>query len=171
MDISEIKPTATNLTAGIQIGKPDAPHKLVEFINLRCPYCKKWFETNKDLLAEAVAAGKLYQVIKLFDKEKESLQRGNVMHRFITKNDPEKALTEIDQVFQTQETWGDMTLEEVAAYAQNTLGLTEQPDSDTTAAIIAEAEAANIKFVPTVILDQHIFDESIDEATLVGYLA
>lgn len=34
-----------------------------------------------------------------------------------------------------------------------------------------EAAQANIQFVPTIVLGDHIFDESIDEATLKAYIA
>ena len=82
MDISIIKAKETNTTTGIKIGDENAK-PIIEFMNLRCPYCRKWFEESLPILTEAVAAGKVQRVIKLFDKEKESLQRGNVMHRFV----------------------------------------------------------------------------------------
>ena len=43
---------------------------MIEFINVRCPYCRKWFEESKELLAQSVKSGKVERIIKLFDKEK-----------------------------------------------------------------------------------------------------
>lgn len=170
MDISIIDHQKVNFSTGIKLGNSTAPHQMAEFINLRCPYCKAWFEKNDHLLQKAVGEGKLYRVIKLFDKEKESLQRGNVMHRYVSKTDSALALEQIREIFATQEEWQDQSIEEVAWYAEEKLSLTEEPDVATTANIIEEAATANIQFVPTIVLDQHIFDESISENLLMTYL-
>lgn len=104
MDISVIKGKLVNDFNGIKIGSDTAPKRLIEFINLRCPYCKQWFEESYDTLNQAVTEGKIQRVIKLLDKDKISLQRGNVMHEYID-TDPEKALTQIQQAFETQTIW------------------------------------------------------------------
>ena len=75
MDISVIKAEKTTTANSIMYGEDQAPKKMIEFINLACPYCRQWFNDSFDLLEEAVEAGKIQRVIKLFDKEKESLQR------------------------------------------------------------------------------------------------
>ena len=161
MDISIINATQTNTHTGLKIGSDEAPKKMIEFINVRCPYCRKWFEESYDLLFEAVSDGKIQRIIKFFDKEKESLQRGNVMQHHITQTDGVKALQELKKIFDTQDQWGNLSLEEVGVFAKETLNLTEQFDQTVTESIIAEAKAANIQFVPTVVVDNHIFDESI----------
>ena len=113
---------------------------------------------------------KIQRVIKLLDKDKISLQRGNVMHEYID-TDPEKALTQIQQAFETQTIWQDFELEAVAEYAEKTLRFNQQANQILQSEIRNEAEQANIKFVPTIVLGEHIFDESIDEATLKSYIA
>ena len=85
MDISVIDATKVNTETGLHIGESNAPVKMIEFINVRCPYCRKWFEESEELLAQSVKSGKVERIIKLFDKEKESLQRGNVMHHYIQR--------------------------------------------------------------------------------------
>lgn len=167
MDISVIDATKTNKTTGIYYGDATAPKTTIEFLNLACPYCKKWFEESFSTLESSVQEGKVNRLIKLFDKEKESLQRGNVMHHHITTNDGKKALVEIKHIFETQEQWKNLSLEEVAQYATEELGLTYQPDMEMAKAIIDEANTAHIQFVPTILLDQTIFDEGIalDELT------
>ena len=96
MDISVIKASLVNDFNGIKIGSDTAPKRLIEFINLRCPYCKQWFEESYDTLDQAVVEGKIQRIIKLLDKDKISLQRGNVMHEYIDA-DPKKALIQIQQ--------------------------------------------------------------------------
>lgn len=170
MDISVIKGNLVNDFNGIKIGSDTAQKRLIEFINLRCPYCKQWFDESYDTLDQAVAEGKIQRVIKLLDKDKISLQRGNIMHEYISA-DPKKALIQIQQAFETQAVWQDFELEAVAAYAEKTLQFTQQANQSLQREIRNEAEQANIKFVPTMVLDEHIFDESIDEATLKSYIA
>lgn len=170
MDISVIDATKVNTETGLHIGESNAPVKMIEFINVRCPYCRKWFEESEELLAQSVKSGKVERIIKLFDKEKESLQRGNVMHHYIDYSAPEQALSALHKMFATQDEWGNLTLEEVATYAEKNLGLKEQKDATLVSAVIAEADAAHIQFVPTIIIGEHIFDESVTEEELRGYI-
>lgn len=170
MDISIIDATKVTTENGLVIGKDSAPIKMVEFMNVRCPYCKKWFEDSFDLLNDYVNEGKVQRIIKLFDKEKESLQRGNIMHHYIDYDLPEKGLLNLKQMYDTQNQWGKLSLEDVAAFAENNLQLTKKENPKIIDAVIAEAGAANIKFVPTVIIGEHIFDESVTKDELISYL-
>ncbi|GMA47248.1 thioredoxin domain-containing protein [Tetragenococcus muriaticus] len=169
MDISAIKKEETNTKYGIHIGST-APKTMIEFINLRCPYCRQWFTESKDILEQAVVDGKINRVIKLWDHPKESLQRGNVMHRFVTDNDPKQAISDITRIFNSQDEWGDLSLQEVANYARNELGLTEHQHLDTAEEIVKETKQANITLVPTIIFEDHIFDENIEPSILKNYI-
>lgn len=169
MDITVIKAQETNSTTGIKIGS-SAPKTMVEFLNLACPYCKQWFQESLELVNGAVNSGQLQRVIKLYDKEKESLQKGNIMHRFVTTSDSNQALEDITKIFQTQSQWQNLPFDEVAIFAQSNLGLTEHNHVVYADEIVAEANRANIKFVPTIILDEHIFDENISEEQLKDLL-
>ncbi|MGM0213003.1 thioredoxin domain-containing protein [Enterococcus sp. AZ109] len=170
MDISVIKPEFVNDLNGIKIGDDQAPKRIIEFMNLRCPFCKQWFEESQDTLAKAVAEGKVQRIIKLLDKDKESLQRGNIMHEYIS-NDSNHALQQIQQVYASQDEWKEFSLEQVAYYAETTLQLKQQPNQAIQQEIRNEAEQANIKFVPTVLVDEHIFDESITQDQLIEFLS
>lgn len=170
MDISIINAAETNGDVGIIIGDKNAKNTLVEFINLRCPYCRQWFLDHEKLLEKEVASGNLKRVIKLYNKDKESLQRGNVMHQYVTKGDEKKALADIKKIFLSQDLWGDLSLEAVAKFAEEDLKLENYTDELTQKAIVTEAQRANIQFVPTMILNDHIFDESISAETLLAYL-
>ncbi|MGH2096183.1 thioredoxin domain-containing protein, partial [Enterococcus faecalis] len=79
---------------------------------------------------------------------KESLQRGNVMHHYIHYSAPEQAVSTLHKMFATQDEWANLTLEEVATYAEKNLGLKEQKHATLVSAVIAEANAAHIQFVP-----------------------
>ena len=170
MDISNIKAAATNTTTGLKIGADDAPVKLVEFINVRCPYCKQWFEESKELLDQYIAEGRLQRIIKPFNKEKESLQRGNVMHRYLDTNLPEKGYAALMQMFITQKDWQDLSLEEVARFAEDRLQLAPQANEALLTDVVTETNNANIQFVPTLIINDHIFDEAIEPEMLIQYI-
>lgn len=165
MDISEIKPAFINKISGIKIGNTETP-AIVEFINLRCPFCRQWFEESFDSLEQAAQENKLHRVIKLLDKEKASLQRGNMMHKYVPFNDPEQALAAIKKIFSTQDEWGDLSLEEVELFAENKLGLTQEPHQDAAFSIVAEAAKANVNLVPSIFFKEEIFDESISKDEL-----
>lgn len=170
MDISIIDATKVTTKNGLAVGKDSAPVKMVEFMNVRCPYCKKWFEESFDLLNEYVKEGKVQRIIKLLDKDKESLQRGNVMHHHINYDLPEKALTDLKQMYDTQDTWGNLSLEDVAIFAEDNLQLSKKEETSIVQAVIEEAAAATIKFVPTIVIGEHIFDESITKEELIRYI-
>ena len=166
MDISQIDASKVGTEYGFKIGSEEAPVKVIEFINLRCPYCKKWHDLSKETLDKYVAEGKIQRIIKHFDKEKPSLQKGNVAHHHLDYANPEAALKTMDFLFNQQDQWGDLENAEVASYIEKTLGLPDQPNEAQIKGIIAEAEAANIFFVPTVIIGKEIFDEHITVAEL-----
>ena len=46
-------------------------------------------------------------------------------------------------------------------------GLKRTKDATLVSAVIAEANAAHIQFVPTIIIGEHIFDESVTEEELL----
>ncbi|MBU5584158.1 hypothetical protein KQJ29_31435, partial [Enterococcus sp. S181_ASV_20] len=58
--------------------------------------------------------------------------------------------------FETQTIWQDFELEAVAEYAEKTLRFNQQANQILQSEIRNEAEQANIKFVPTIVLGEHI---------------
>lgn len=166
MDISQIKAETVTPEVGIHVGDSAVPVKVMSFVNLRCPFCREWNEKSQDVLTEFIQAGKIELIIKPFDKEKESLQRGNVTHRYLDYSKPEETRENINKIYSTQDEWGSLSLTEVAAYMESKLGLTEQDNKAVSEKIIAEANTANIVFVPTVIVGKHIFDEHISPEDL-----
>ncbi|WP_167628150.1 DsbA family protein [Listeria valentina] len=171
MDISQIKASEVKPEVGIHLTRSEnAKVKVMSFVNLRCPYCKKWHEESRDVLSRFIEDGKIELIIKPFDKEKESLQRGNVTHRYLNYEAPFEAWLAMDKIFETQDEWGNLPLEEVAQYMETKLGLKEQNNEEATKAIIEEAGRANVTLVPTVIVGEHIFDEHITPSELTALL-
>ncbi|WP_321386465.1 DsbA family protein [uncultured Enterococcus sp.] len=170
MDISTINALPAKTMNGLVIGEDSAPIKMYEFMNVRCPFCKQWFEEYYDLLTEYVNEGKVQRIIKLFDKEKESLLPGNVMHEHINYELPLKGLMDIRQIYATQNDWGKLSLDGVRQFAEDNLELSKMDNTTIAQQVIAEAEASNIKFVPTVIVNDHIFDENISREELLDIL-
>lgn len=167
MDISNIKANQVNTTTGIKIGSENAPVKVIEFINLACPYCKMWYEDSKDLLAEYVSAGKVQRIIKHFDKESLGLKKGNVLHQYLDYTDPEKALEEIDFFFEHQNEWGMLAnFDDIATYAQEKRNLAVQSNESRAQEIKKEANEAVVVLVPTVFIGEEIFDENITQQEL-----
>ncbi|MBF2481615.1 DsbA family protein [Listeria seeligeri] len=166
MDISQIKASIVTPEVGIHVGDKAAPVKVMSFINLRCPFCREWNEKSQEVLTEFIQSGKIELIIKPFDKEKESLQRGNVAHRYLDYSTPEETRETINKIYSTQDEWGSLSLEEVATYMESKLGLTEQDNKAASEKIIREANEANVVFVPTVIVGEHIFDEHISPEQL-----
>ena len=65
---------------------------------------------------------------------------------------------------------GKLNLRRSSDVCWKNLGLKEQKDATLVSAVIAEANAAHIQFVPTIIIGEHIFDESVTEEELRGYI-
>jgi len=160
MSTTNIDTTKVSPTLGIKIGNPDAPNTLIEYVNLRCPYCKQWWDEKYQLIASEVSEGNLHYVIKLFDKQNPVLAPGNVMHQYVPNN--ETAVDVISKIYDTQDDWGHLpTDEDVVHYAEHTLGLVKQQHSSMLNDIVIEAEQANVRFVPTLIVDDVDFDQKI----------
>ena len=169
MRMTDVDVSKLNTTNGIKIGDVEAPIKVIEFINIRCPFCRQWFDEKNDLLQEYVNEGKIERIIKLFDKEKPALAKGNVMHHHVP-NDT-SALSAIKAIYDTQDIWGDLEEhKDIAEYATTKLGLSLQNYEEMTATILKEAEEANVFFIPTVIIGEEVFDQKITNEELIALL-
>ncbi|MDF0480317.1 DsbA family protein [Vagococcus sp. PNs007] len=171
MDTSKMNATFLSHNTGILVGQDTAPIKLIELINVRCPFCKKWHEDNNKLLMTLVLEGKLQRCIKLYDKDKPGLDKGNIMHRFISKTDGQLAVEQLTTIYNTQNTWGNFeAFNDISNYAKNDLKLEEDYRKNFSSIIQQEATKANIPFVPTMVINNHIFDQSISHETLLNLL-
>ncbi|MFD1317413.1 thioredoxin domain-containing protein [Loigolactobacillus zhaoyuanensis] len=157
---------------GLVIGNINAPITSIEFINLRCPYSKAWFELAASILEPAVAAGRVKRIFKLFDKPKESLLKGNLAQHHLPYDQPEQAYAAIKFLFAHQNEWGEnLTDTEIDAYIEHQLGLPTQPNQTMIDLVLNEAKTANVQFVPTIIIGDTIFDEKITKPELAKLIA
>lgn len=164
IDTSKIK---TDL--GITLGNEDAPITVVEFTNLRCPFCKQWWDERHGLLNDYITSGRIKHTIKLFDKESPALAKGNIMHHHVPNDDT--AIDAISAIFETQDIWGNMASDEdIARFAQEELGLTLQTDTKVLQAIVEETKESNVFFIPTMIINDTVFDQKITDDALIALI-
>lgn len=148
---------------GIVYGKETAPNTLITFVNLRCPFCRIFWEKNIENIKKLVESGQLKWIIKLLDKVNPGLQRGNIMHHHISLDSPSIAIAEIQEILDSQDYWGGLSLSEVAYFAKEKLKLTEQMNDDYITAVFREAQESGVVIVPTAIFGDFIFDEHLSE--------
>ena len=166
LDTSAIDSGKVTTKGGLLIGDDKAPVKIVEFINLRCPYSKQWWEESLPLLDKYVKESKVQRIVKHFDKDKPSLRKGNVLHRYLDHSNPQQAKEDITYYFAHLNEWGNLPEEDIAEYAKAKKNATERDNKEHALTIIAETEKANITMVPTVVINDNIFDENISEEEL-----
>lgn len=166
MDTSNILVDEITTNGGWHFGKSSAPIKVVEFINLRCPYSKLWWKKAEKILDPYVKDGKVERIVKHFDKEKPSLRKGNVLHHHLSYEDIEETRKNLDFIIDHLDDWGDLEEEEVANWAKDKLGLDVQMNAEESSEVIEEASNANVTFVPTIFIEDYIFDENIPDEEL-----
>lgn len=167
--MTQIDTSKVTSTTGIKIGPKEAQNTLIEFVNLRCPYCRQWWDEKLDLITHEVSTSNLHYVIKLFNKESPGLVLGNVMHQYVPTN--EQAVEVITKIYDTQNDWGNLfSPDEVEHFAEKTLGLVKQQNQNMLDSIVKEAFDASIRFVPTLIVDDIDFDQKISNKDFLALL-
>ncbi|GAB2500339.1 DsbA family protein [Alkalibacterium psychrotolerans] len=166
MDKSAIKTDAVTTKGGLHLGDTDAPVKVVEFLNVRCPFSKEWWEKGSPVLDKYVQDNKVERIIKLYDKDKPGLRKGNILHAHINYQNIEQAENDLDYYMTHLNEWGDLPEDEVAAFAQAKRGAEQQDNTSQSEAIRDEVKAANVTLVPTVVIEDYVFDEHITEEEL-----
>ncbi|AMB94031.1 thioredoxin domain-containing protein [Aerococcus sanguinicola] len=170
MNTADINPKGIGTELGLKLGCDDAPIKSIEFINYRCPFARKFFQSNSYLLDEWVAAGKLQRIIKSYDRDKHELSKANILHQYIDYDRPEEAYQMIHYFYANQDVWGEMDHDGVKDWVENVVGLERQDNEDIAQAIRQEGEGNGVRFVPTVFLAGHILDEHEDYFTIRKWL-
>lgn len=146
----------------IKVGSDDAPVKVVEYINLRCPHSKYYEENIAPSLERYIEEGKVQRILKHFDKEKYKLELGSVLNQYLDYSTPNETFSLIKQLFTEQETWGNKRLSEIPHIAKK-YGLTLQPNNREQAERInQEVLDVNVKVIPTIFVGGSAFDETID---------
>jgi len=146
----------------IKLGADDAPVKVVEYINLRCPYSKEYEETIASSLNEYIEAGQVQRILKHFDKEKEALETGNVLHQYIDYETPATSYNVIKEIFAKQDEWKDKRLAQIPHLARE-LGLSLQAaNEERSKRVLQEVKAVNVELVPTIFVEGEAFVGTAD---------
>lgn len=146
----------------IKVGSDDAPLKVVEYINLRCPHCKNYEENVAPFLNAYIENGTVQRVIKHYDKEKPGLEKGNVLNQYLDYSTPKETFELIKKLFAEQETWGQNRIAEIPHVALD-YGLSLQDENRAQSKRISEeAAAVGVEYVPTVFVGEEAFVEIND---------
>lgn len=135
--------------------------EIIEYLNLRCPYCRQWFNDSRELLD----IPNIHRTIKLLNIDKPGLIKGNKMHEYVPND--ESRLDVIDKIFQSQDEWSGLeAVDDISNYAENVLGLTNQKNLDVLDQTVLEAQKHDIKTVPSIIIGEYVFDQKISQQDL-----
>lgn len=146
----------------IKIGSDEAPLKIVEYINLRCPDSKNYEENVAPFLTEYINNGSVQRILKHFDKQKYPLEVGNVLNQYLDYSTPKETYDTVKNIFKEQSEWGQNRLSDIPHVAK-TYGLRLQADNQKQAHRVAEeVQAVNVERVPTVFVSDEAFVEAID---------
>lgn len=145
----------------IKIGSDDAPLKIVEYINLRCPDSKAYEENVAPFLANYIENGTVQRVLKHFDKQTIYLELGNILNQYLDYSTPEETYKVIQKIFKVQDKWGNKRLTDMPHVAAE-YGLTLQADNRMQAhGVTEEVKAVNVERIPTVFVGEEAFVETI----------
>jgi len=145
----------------IKLGSDDAPLKVVEYINLRCPDSKNYEENVAKYLDAYVKNGTVQRILKHFDKKKYPLEVGNVLNQYLDYDRPNETYEIVQQLFDKQASWGKERLADMPHVAGE-YGLSLQPENRKQAKRTdEEIKAVGIEKVPTVFVGDEAFVETI----------
>lgn len=148
-------------TDGIKIGSDDAPLKIVEYINLRCPDSKAYEENIAPFLNDAIANGRVQRILKHFDKHSIYLELGNVMNQYLDYSTPVETYKTVKSLFHDQDDWGNKRLTDIPHVAGE-YDLSLQADNRQRAhRVTDEVKAMNVERIPTVFVGEEAFVETI----------
>lgn len=147
----------------IKIGADDAPVKVVEYINLRCPYSKAYEEQVAPSLNEWIENGQVQRVLKHFDKEKENLEPGNILHQYLNYETPKDSYKTIQKIFKHQDDWGKERPAYIPHVAKDKLDLSLQSSNkERSKRVLEEVKAVSVEYIPTVFVGQEAFVGTAD---------
>lgn len=170
MDITNIDFSKVDPNLGIKLGQDQAPLQMIIYLNLACPFCRKFHQANQGLLEDYVSRGLLQVSIKLYDRDKKDLRNSNIIHQYLPYDDPELAYQWINYFLAHQEVFKHADQTEVVQWLEEELALSKQDNQDFAQSIRDEGEAAGVQFIPTAYFKGQIFDEHEDYFTIREWL-
>ncbi|MFC4402985.1 thioredoxin domain-containing protein [Gracilibacillus xinjiangensis] len=137
----------------LKIGKNDAPVKLEAFINVACKGTANIYHLGKQALPEYIESGKLQIIIKLYDKPREELLLGSLVHWSLDHSNPEQTLHVITDLLEKHPSWMELSDKELKQQIVKDYGLSPEErleNVDISLAITKEAIERDISKVPTL---------------------
>ncbi len=150
----------------LSIGEVDAPVVVESYINIGCPDTVNYFEAAYTTFDDLINEGKVKHVIKHIDRTNGLLLKGSVVNAHLDYNQPEKTYKILRDLFSTQSVWST-SYELMLDKLNRQLYLKEEQGSGKRSKlVIEEANAREIKEIPTVFINgeqlSFDFDDSIE---------
>lgn len=140
----------------LTIGDDIAPLKLEVFLNLACPGSALFSEAAKEILPSYIEENKVQLIVKLYDKPREELLPGTLIHLCLEYDKPEETLTIIKDLFETQAEWLEFTDKEIKSLLVTKYNLQEEEieaNTEISLSITEEAIKREVKIVPTLFIN------------------
>ncbi|MFJ7952500.1 thioredoxin domain-containing protein [Lysinibacillus sp. NPDC096418] len=137
----------------LKFGSADAPLKLEAFINVACRGTATIYRLAKEVLPPYIENGQIEVIVKLYDKPREELLHGALIHWTLDNEKPNEALDVIGKLLETQAEWHELSNKELKRLLVDTYNLQEEErleNVDISLAITAEAIEREVKIVPTL---------------------
>lgn len=138
------------------IGQTEAPVTFEIFYNMACPGSAIFYKEAKKLLPPLIEEGKVKVILYFYDKPREELLLGTLVHLGFEYNHPEKTLRIIDDLFETQESWLHLTHHELKNLLVSKYDLQQEEIEENTnisLQVTSEAIKRQITSVPTLFIN------------------
>lgn len=136
----------------LKIGHDHAPVKLEAFMNVACKGSASFQRVAKQVLPEYIENGKLQIILKLYDKPREELILGPVVHWSLDYTNPEQAIHVVTDLLDQHPAWMDLSNLEMKEKIVKDYGLSPEErleNVDVSLAFTKEAIDRHITIVPT----------------------
>jgi len=140
----------------LKLGRDDAPIKVEVFSNLSCPGSKIFYDMTKEILPVHIESGKIQYILKLYDKPREELLNGFLIHLCLEYNNPTRTFEIIDDLFATQDEWIHYNSVELKQLLITKYGLHEEEieaNTERSLQVTLEAIERDVKLVPSLFIN------------------
>lgn len=140
----------------LKYGSDEAPLKLEAYLNLSCPGSAIFHKAQKEVLGEYIESGKVQLFYKLYDKPREELLHGTLIHLGLHYDRLEETLQIIDRLFENQSEWLSLNDSEIKNLLVTKYALEEEEvaaNTDISLAFTLEAIERNVKVVPSLFIN------------------
>ncbi|MDN6161132.1 MAG: DsbA family protein [Atopostipes sp.] len=150
-----------NFEQGLKVGADNAPVKVVEYINLRCPDSKHYELKVAPYLDSYIEEGKVQRILKHFDKKSLELEKGSLMNQYLDYEREAESYDTIHQLFQEQEDWASHRIAAIPHLARDYGLQLEVSNQERAEKATEEIKAVGIERIPTVFVGDKAFVETI----------